>query len=103
VTIGLGEPALVNDEGLAEELGRSLAATGLWQAPHLRSCGADDFAYFTELVPGVMVFYGVGEADGTGPGLHSARFLPDDEHVRGVATAMIAGYFGAQRHLGRRG
>ncbi len=56
MTIGLGEPALVNDEGLAEELGRSLAATGLWQAPHLRSCGADDFAYFTELVPGVMIF-----------------------------------------------
>jgi len=97
--IGLGEPALVNDEGLAEELSRWITATGLTQAPHLRSCGADDFAYFTELVPGVMVFYGVSETPGTHPGLHSARFLPDDRHVGGVAATMVAGYFAAQQYL----
>lgn len=99
VAIGLGEPALVNDAALAQELSSWIAATGLTEAPHLRSCGADDFAYFTELVPGVMVFYGVGNADGSGPGLHSPQFLPADDHITAVAATMLAGYFAADQVL----
>lgn len=99
VEIGLGEPVLVNDEELASALIPWISATGLDEGRRLRSCGADDFAYFTAMVPGVMVFYGVGSADPDAPGLHSSRFLPDDVHVRGVAATMIASYFAASQYL----
>ena len=101
VRIGLGEPVLVNDEALAAALSPWIAATGVYEGRQLRSCGADDFAYFTALVPGVMVFYGVGSDEPEAPGLHSPRFLPDDSHVRGVAATMVASYFAASRYLAK--
>jgi len=99
VTIGLGEPVLVNDDGLVAAVSPWICSTGLAEARPLRSCGADDFAYFTALVPGVMVFYGVGDGNASGPGLHSPRFLPDDSHVGGIAAVMVSSYFAAHDHL----
>lgn len=85
-----GEPALVNDATLALDTQRHLEHLGFTVAPSLRSCGADDFAYYGEVAPSLMMFVGVGS--GSGSGLHQAAFLPDDEAVRDVALALLAGY-----------
>jgi amidohydrolase len=60
-----------------------------------RSCGADDFSYFSAVVPSVMLFVG----SGTAVSLHHPRFLPGDEAVGQVASAMLAGYLAAVSKL----
>lgn len=99
VTITQGEPALRNDDRLADRTRRHLAAFALGDGGPLRSCGADDFAYFTEALPGLMLFVGVG--DGTPMRLHDHAFLPADDAVRSTARAMLAGYLGAAELSGR--
>jgi len=39
-----------------------------------------------------MVFYGVGEALPSSPGLHHPEFAPPDNDVSGVARCLLAGY-----------
>jgi amidohydrolase len=89
VTIGLGEPVLVNDVALAVRAGELLAELGHTVEPTFRSFGSDDFAAYCQLVRGLMVFVGTGAARG---GLHDASYLPDDAYVAVVADALIAGY-----------
>ena len=62
----------------------------------MRSCGADDFSFYSERLPGVMAFVGV-ETEGapSQPSLHSANFLPDADAVRRVALALVSAYLGA--------
>lgn len=91
----LGEPALRNDEDLAERLAEWAHADGLVSSHPLRSCGADDFAFYGEILPSVMTFVGAGNAQGSTPELHSAEFLPEDRIVRDTARIMIAGYLAA--------
>jgi amidohydrolase len=93
VGIGLGEPVLRNDAGLAEASAPWLAALGLDPGGDMRSCGADDFAWYNGRFPALMSFVGVGEA--TVPGLHHPAFLPPDEAIADVALVMLAGYLGA--------
>lgn len=93
LTLTEGEPALRNDPLLARAVERWLEASGLGLGETLRSCGADDFAYFASALPSIMLFVGVGAPGG--PGLHDPRFLPDDAAVTDVARAMLAGYVGA--------
>jgi len=91
VTIEDGEPALVNDEALAAASWPWLRAAGFGVDTSFRSCGADDFAYYAQSVPSLMLFVGAG-----GPfALHHPRFLPDDAAVGQVASAMLAGYLAA--------
>jgi amidohydrolase len=91
VTIEDGEPALVNDAALAAACWPWLRAAGFAVDTSLRSCGADDFAYYARSVPSLMLFVGAG-----GPfALHHPRFLPDDAAVGQVASAMLAGYLAA--------
>jgi amidohydrolase len=91
VTITDGEPALVNDAALAAACWPWLRAAGFAVDTSLRSCGADDFAYYARSVPSLMLFVGAG-----GPfALHHPRFLPDDAAVGRVASAMLAGYLAA--------
>ncbi len=92
VTISYGEPPLVNDAELSAAATDWLTRTGLIEAEPLRSCGADDFACFAERYPSLMIFHGVGTGADDEPGLHHPDFAPDDEHVRGVATTMLASY-----------
>lgn len=92
VRISHGEPPLVNDAALSVAATRSIARTGLAEAPPLRSCGADDFACYAERYPSLMVFHGVGTGSHDEPGLHHPGFAPGDEHVRGVAATMLAAY-----------
>ena len=92
VTIDEGEPALVNDERLATASWPRLREAGFAVDTSFRSCGADDFSYYARCAPTLMIFLGTG-----GPvTLHDPRFLPDDAMVGQVASAMLAGYLGAQ-------
>lgn len=86
-----GEPILINDHDLALRAGERLREQGWTVSDELRSCGADDFARYGSVAASLMMFVGVD----TEAGLHSPRFLPDDEAVAAVAEALLAGYLAA--------
>jgi amidohydrolase len=96
VEVTEGEPAIVNDAGLARAVRVLLPRAGLERAAELRSCGSDDFGYFAAVVPSLMLFLGLRG----GPGrrersLHHPEFLPPDEAVAAVAQAQAAAYAAA--------
>ena len=95
VSVSRGAPVLVNDPDLTTAVAGWLGGAGLHAAPALRSCGADDFSYFCDVAPSVMVFLGVGSEDPEEPGLHHPHFLPSEQTVGDVAKAMLAAYLGA--------
>lgn len=95
VEVFLGTPVLENDPALAAAATLWLERAGLEPAAPHRSCGADDFSYYGSVCPSLMVFVGVGTGSHDQPGLHHPSFLPPDESVLEVATAMLAGYLGA--------
>lgn len=98
-----GEPVLENDPDLVDHVDAQLLAAGFTVAEPMRSCGADDFSFYSEQLPGVMAFVGVetvGLSDQ--PSLHHAEFLPDPDAVRRVALTLAAGYLGACDDLDRR-
>jgi amidohydrolase len=92
VSIGVGEPVLANDVGLAVRAGELLTGLGHRVDPTFRSFGSDDFAAYCEHARGLMVFVGTGAERG---GLHDASYLPDDAYVATVADALVAGYCAA--------
>jgi amidohydrolase len=94
-----GEPALVNDRRLAEACEPWLAKSGFVLGEAFRSCGADDFAYYGQAAPALMVFVGTGDGTDDSPGLHHPRFLPSDLAVHQVAQAMIAAALAAFQDL----
>lgn len=95
-----GEPPLANDPRLTIAIANELHAQGFDTSGELRSCGADDFAFYCEHVPSTMVFYGTGSGSPDEPHLHSPHFLPSDDYVEGVAKAMMAAYLAAARLIG---
>ena len=97
-----GEPVLLNDPLLALGADDWLARLGVDGAETMRSLGADDFSYFSEAVPSLMMFVGVETAgQEPQPALHHPRFLPGDEAVGAVARALLGGYLAAaERVLG---
>ncbi len=91
VSIEEGEPALVNDEALTVAAWPWLREAGFAIDTSFRSCGADDFSYFTRGGRTLMLFLGTG-----GPHtLHHPSFLPPDDMVGQAANALLAGYLGA--------
>lgn len=91
VTITEGEPALVNDDGLAAASWPWLESLGFGVDTGFRSCGADDFSFYARSAPTLMLFLGTeGELS-----LHHPEFLPGDDSVRQAAQAMLAGYLSA--------
>jgi amidohydrolase len=115
------EPAVVNDEALARTVAAALggprredrapldgtagaagngvdgdpaaAPTGLVLDTTFRSCGADDFSHYGDVLPSLMLFVGTaatGTTPGAGPGLHHPEFSPDDAMVGEVARALLA-------------
>lgn len=96
VVIDEGEPVLVNDDGLAKATRRRLRALGVTVDDTLRSAGSDDFSYFAEMMPGLMMFVGTGHDRET---LHSPSFAPDDSAIADVARALLAGYLAAAGRL----
>jgi amidohydrolase len=96
VSIYDGEPALVNDTELTTATWPWLRAAGFDVDTSFRSCGADDFSYFSRGGRTLMLFVGTG-----GPyALHHPSFLPADEMVGQVASALLAGYLGALSLIG---
>jgi amidohydrolase len=95
VTIIEGEPALVNDPALAAASWPWARRGGFAIDDNFRSCGADDFSYYLTTAPTLMLFVGTHD-DIT---LHNPRFLPPDESVGEVASAMLAGYLAALTRL----
>ncbi|MGO1571508.1 MAG: M20 metallopeptidase family protein [Canibacter sp.] len=92
-----GEPALVNDEALAQLIDVELSRIRLSPTEPMRSLGADDFSFFSDFVPSVMCFVGVESAGRAS--LHDATFLPDDGAIERVAKTLIAGYVAAARRI----
>ncbi|MEJ2890664.1 M20 metallopeptidase family protein [Actinomycetospora aeridis] len=106
LTVVPNEPAVVNDDALARTVSRALgsrrsddpgttepAAEGLVLDTTFRSCGADDFSHYGEVLPSLMLFVGAaaaGTTPGDGPGLHHPEFSPDDAMVGEVARALLA-------------
>jgi amidohydrolase len=97
VRIDAGEPPLRNDPALARRTAGVLASAGTEVNTTLRSAGADDFAFYSEHLPSLMMFVGVeaNPAVRRDQRLHDAAFLPGDEAIRDVAIALLAGYLGA--------
>ena len=95
VAITTAEPMLVNDPGLTAACQPLLRAAGFDVETDFRSCGADDFSYYSAVVPTLMLFAG----SGTPVSLHHPGFLPGDETVGQVASAMLAGYLAAVASL----
>lgn len=94
MVIEKGEPVLMNEEQFALRAQEKAQQLGLEIAPGIYSCGSDDFSYFSERVPSIMIFAGVGTA-GELVNLHSPMFLPEQATVRTVALAYLAGYLAA--------
>ncbi|GAA5160938.1 MULTISPECIES: M20 metallopeptidase family protein [Amycolatopsis] len=92
VEVTEGEPVLENDAGIARAAAPLLRRLGAEVDDTLRSAGSDDFAYFSQAMPSLMMFVGTG---GAGQRLHSATYAPGDEYVGHVAGALLAGYLAA--------
>ncbi len=90
VTIVRGEPVLDNDPALAAATAAELTRLGVTVTEPLRTCGADDFAFYGEVAPALMLFVGTGGQPGAG--LHTATFLPGERAVADVADALLAAY-----------
>ena len=91
-----GEPALLNDPDLVKEAQAVLEQLGFGTAPDTRSFGADDFGYYCDLLPCLMLFVGTrGASPEADKPLHHPQFLPPDAAVRAVARSLLAGYLGA--------
>ena len=96
-----GEPALDNDPGIVARARPLLADAGLAPAPEWRSCGSDDFAFFSALAPIAMAFVGLDGAAGfASRPLHHPELLPPDAAVGAVARAQAVLYVAAARGLG---
>ncbi|WP_330229694.1 M20 family metallopeptidase [Nocardia sp. NBC_00508] len=96
VTIYPGEPPLQNNTALARAAARILQDTGN-EITEFRSYGADDFAFYAEVAPSLMIF--VGTPESRGHGLHASGYLPDDGALWRVACSMLAGYLAAAQSL----
>ncbi|HYY44158.1 MAG TPA: M20 family metallopeptidase [Actinomycetota bacterium] len=96
VVLTPGEPAVVNDEALAVATRHELEDWGMKPARQWRSCGSDDFGFYGEIAPSVMMFVGVrGRLLGPLVPLHHPEFLPGDEAVEAVARSYLSGLMGA--------
>jgi amidohydrolase len=91
-----GEPALENDPQIVSRARQLLASAGLTAAPAWRSCGSDDFAFFSELAPVAMAFVGLDGAEGfASRPLHHPELLPPDAAVGAVARVQALLYISA--------
>jgi amidohydrolase len=96
VEIVAGEPALENDAGIVTRARALLSSAGLVGGPEWRSCGSDDFAFFSSLAPVAMAFVGLDGAPGfTTRPLHHPELLAPDAAVGAVARAQAVLYVAA--------
>ncbi|MBC5809678.1 MAG: amidohydrolase, partial [Candidatus Eremiobacteraeota bacterium] len=100
-----GYPPVVNDAGITESFRAYLAAQhpGLTVESPAPTMGGEDFAYFAQRAPGVMVRLGIrNEAIGAIHSAHSPQFKLDEAALqygietlvafaRGVGTGLVSG------------
>lgn len=98
VDITPGEPVLYNDPDLVSFTQQLLREHGNEVSTSLRSLGADDFSFYAETIPSLMLFVGTS----TDEYLHTSTFLPNDQDVREVARSMLSAYLGAAQSLERK-
>jgi amidohydrolase len=96
VEVTQGEPATVNNPVLVGAARSLLPEAGFELAPAMRSCGSDDFGFYGNTSPTLMMFVGIKDAPGTpNVPLHHPRFLPSDEAVGAVARAQALAFAAA--------
>ena len=89
VKVIYGYPAVVNDRPLAAAFALHMQAHGSIEVVSPPpTMGGEDFAYFAERVPGLMIRLGIrNEAKGAVHAAHSPEFkLDEDAIVHGIAT-----------------
>ena len=97
-----GEPATVNDPALAEAAHSLLSEAGFEPAPPMRSCGSDDFGFYGQKSPTLMLFVGIKDGPDTpNVPLHHPRFLPPGEAVGAVARAQAVAFTAAATSFGQ--
>jgi amidohydrolase len=96
-----GEPALENDPEIIARARELLASAGLAVSHEWRSCGSDDFAFFSAVAPVAMAFVGLDGAKGfaTRP-LHHPELLVPDAAVGALARVQAVLYVGAASSYG---
>ncbi|HEY7705388.1 MAG TPA: amidohydrolase [Acidimicrobiia bacterium] len=94
-----GIPPVVNDEHvvavLREAVGVALGVEAV--APTPTSMGGEDFANFTEKVPGALLRLG-GQPSGLAADLHSASFRVDERAIETGIKGGLAGLVGLLQH-----
>ncbi|MEJ2031572.1 MAG: M20 family metallopeptidase [Deltaproteobacteria bacterium] len=87
-----GYPPVINHQAAAriarEAAARVVGPDGVVQQPH-PSLGGEDFSYYLEKVPGCMVRFGAGHAEGENFPAHSPQF-DFDERVLPLGAAFLA-------------
>jgi len=100
VEVTEGEPATVNDPVMVEAALTLLSEAGFEPAPAMRSCGSDDFGFYGQSSPTLMLFVGLEGAPNTpNVPLHHPRFLPSGEAVGAVARAQAVAFAAAVTSL----
>ena len=95
-----GEPATVNDPALVDTARSLLPEAGFELAPTMRSCGSDDFGFYGQKSPTLMLFVGIKNGPDTpNVPLHHPRFLPPGEAVGVVARAQAVAFTAAATSL----
>ncbi len=101
IEIEPGEPVLANDPEITAHVRALLPRAGFSLAEPWRSCGSDDFSFFSAVAPLLMAFVGLEGADGfTVRPLHHPEFLPPDAAVSAVARTLAMAYLGASAASG---
>jgi amidohydrolase len=96
LAITAGEPALLNDPRLAAAGRALLVEAGFRLTEPWRSCGSDDFAFFSPLAPIAIAFVGLAGAPGFQEHpLHHPELLVPDAAVGAIARAQAALVAGA--------
>ncbi len=85
VTIDIGYPAVMNNDELyviARALAEELAGTEQVQTTEMRM-GAEDFGYYSQVIPGCFYRLGVGNiAQGITAGVHTPVFNVDESSIK---------------------
>lgn len=96
IAIEPGEPLLANDPEITGRVRTLLPVAGLEVSAPWRSCGSDDFSFFSANAPLLMAFVGLEGAPGFhGRPLHHPEFLPPEAAVSAVARTLAMSYLGA--------
>src|SRR5690349_2552169 len=91
VDVTEANPMLVNDPELSRAAVGRLLTNGVAHAD-FRSCGADDFAFYSSAMPTLMLFVGTDDGTPGSPGVHDPRYVPPDDVIADVAAAYLAGF-----------